>query len=356
MEGKKKNLKGTEDKLTYVRHVETGKTFPRQRGKKGEGGEVEIEVYHVPELEQRVFTEEEVKSFSLDRFGKSIPYVDGELTIMNNYLFDYWGYYLKAEGLALYAHLKRHAYGKKDWCFPSLDLIAYKMDKSPNTVRNYLEVLEHFGFVYRFMVYNADRDNSKEPSLYKLRKQVPLLTDKLINGDHELVIDDSLPPHMRQVLQKQKKGLPKALKDDHNKYVANMIENNETIDILDSFTYEEIYAELLKRAKASKLESMELEIKKSEQISLKPHVQLTKSDEIIWKAVLNQLEDKISKPSFETWFKNTYCMKDDKTYYIYTQDEFQRDRLESAYSSIIDDTLATHDEDYLQIKYMVIPR
>lgn len=355
MEEKARNLKGTYDKLTYSRLVNTGKTFPRQRSKKQDGGEFDVKIYHVPEQEKRVFSEEEIKNFSLDKHGKNIPYVDGEITIINNYLFDFWGYYLKAEGLALYAHLKRHAYGQKDWCFPSLELIAQKMDKSPNTIRNYLDILEHYGFVYKFNVTNADRDNLTEPSLYKIRKKVPLLTEKLINGDPDLAINEDAPAHIKQTLKKEQKGLPKSLKEDHNEYIERMLNTEETVDLLDSFTYEEIYTQLLKKAQVLKSHSLQKEIAKSKSISEKPHQDLKQEDIIVWQYVLNKMQGTISKPSYETWFKDTYCIKENDTYLIYLTNQFQKDWIESKYDATIKNAIDDIDSSSYHIKYCLIP-
>ncbi|MCM3441409.1 DnaA N-terminal domain-containing protein [Metabacillus halosaccharovorans] len=351
---KRKNLKGTYSNLAYYRNVETGRTFPRQRVKKGKNSEADIEVYYVPELEKRVFSEKEVKEFSLDKYGRHIPYVDGELTILNNYLFDYWGYYLKAEGLALYAHLKRYAYGQKDWCFPSLELISQKMDKSLNTVRNFLDILERYGFIYKFNVINNDRDQLEESPIYKIRKKIPLLTDKLLNGDPTIIIDEeSTDPHIKQALKKEQKGLPKALKKDHDEYVKNMLSQSEEVNLMEYLSYEEIYSELLKRSKVIKNESQQKEMIKSQTIIQQPKLpkNLTEQDILVWESVKNNIKDKISKPSFETWFKSTYCIREENTYHIYSANEFQKDWLQTRYHQLIKENIENIDYHCKDIQY-----
>jgi len=60
----------------------------------------------------------------------------------------------------------------------------------------------------------------------------------------------------------------------------------------------------------------------------------------LWQKVLDVIETKISKPSFETWLKSTQVSsldKDDIT--IIAPNEFARDWLESRYSTLIQDTL-----------------
>lgn len=90
LDEKRKNLKDTYYNLSYYRYVETGRTFPRKRTKKNSDDKFDVQIYQVPELEKRAFSEDEIRNFSLDTYGRHIPYVDGELTILNNYLFDYW--------------------------------------------------------------------------------------------------------------------------------------------------------------------------------------------------------------------------------------------------------------------------
>ncbi|MGN7299474.1 DnaA N-terminal domain-containing protein [Ferdinandcohnia sp. SAFN-114] len=348
-----KNLKGRTDKLSYYRYVETGNKYPRQRSKKGKDSGLELETYYVPELEKRVFTEDEVRAFSLDKYGHHIPYVDGEITILNNYLFDYWGHYLNAEGLALYAHLKRHAYGKKDWCFPNLELISLKMDKSLNTVRNYLDILERYGFIYKFNVVNEDRDKLEESPVYKIRKKVPLLTEKLLNGDPSIVIDDAtLEPHIKKALKKEKAGLPKLLREDHDEYVADMIANSESIDILDSISYEEIFGEMLSKAKKVKETSVQREKMRSHSLFIQPK-HLKEQDIIVWQGVLKGMETKISKPSFDTWLRGTYCIKEGNKYFIYATNEFQKDWLVTRYNDQIQEELREFDPHFDELEYTV---
>lgn len=357
LDEKRKNLKDTYYNLSYYRYVETGRTFPRKRTKKNSDDKFDVQIYQVPELEKRAFSEDEVRNFSLDTYGKHIPYVDGELTILNNYLFDYWGFFLKAEGLALYGHLKRHAYGKKDWCCPGLDLISYKMDKSLNTVRNYLDILERYGFIYKFNVINHDRENLEETPLYKIRKKVPLLTEKLLMGDPTIVIDDSLKPHIKEALKKEQKGLPKPLRSDHDEYVAKMIASAEEVNMMESLSYEEIYSELLKRSKVIKNETMEREITKSKSIQeddSKINRNLKEQDIMIWQGVMNHIKEKISKPSYETWFLSTYCIKEDRNYYIFTSNEFQQDWMRTRYNELIRESISLLDENFDEIEYCII--
>jgi len=75
----------------------------------------------------------------------------------------------------------------------------------------------------------------------------------------------------------------------------------------------------------------------------------------LWKKVLDVIETKLSKPSFETWLKSTQAVsliKDELT--IVAPNEFARDWLESRYSTLIQDTLYEIVGEKLDIK-LVIP-
>ncbi|WP_368653500.1 chromosomal replication initiator protein DnaA [Ornithinibacillus sp. 4-3] len=60
----------------------------------------------------------------------------------------------------------------------------------------------------------------------------------------------------------------------------------------------------------------------------------------LWAATLNTIQEKISKPSFDTWLKNTKAeiIKDD-TIIINVPNEFARDWLEGRYTQLISDVL-----------------
>ncbi|WP_010531268.1 chromosomal replication initiator protein DnaA [Lentibacillus jeotgali] len=60
----------------------------------------------------------------------------------------------------------------------------------------------------------------------------------------------------------------------------------------------------------------------------------------LWNATLEKIEDKISKPSFDTWLKNTKAqsLKED-TLIVLAPNEFARDWLEGRYTKLIDEIL-----------------
>jgi len=75
--------------------------------------------------------------------------------------------------LPLYGHLKRYAYGSKDWAYPNIPLISAKMEKSRSAVLRYLDILEHYGFAYKFGVMNESRQNAEESPIFKRLSNIP---------------------------------------------------------------------------------------------------------------------------------------------------------------------------------------
>ncbi|WP_066412777.1 DnaA N-terminal domain-containing protein [Sutcliffiella cohnii] len=337
---KRKNLKERYDRLIYYRNQETGEKIPRRRKRKGKDNQYHDQVYFENELERIYFSEEEVRNFSLDKHGQHIPYVDGELTILNNYLFDFWGWYLKAEGLALYAHLKRHAYGKKDWCFPNLELISMKMSKSVPTIRNYLELLERYGFIYKFGVLNKDNEGREESPIYKVRKQIPFLSEKLLNGDRTIEIDESQSKHIQDAQRKEREGLPERLLKDHEKYISEVMANGDKVSIDPELNFEEVYNELLKKGKLQTKKKTSLEESKEMAIKMEYILdEITESDNIMWEAVKSYIMARVSKPSYDTWFQSTFAVKHQSNIYVFAPNEFAKDWITNRYINLIKEGL-----------------
>lgn len=67
----------------------------------------------------------------------------------------------------------------------------------------------------------------------------------------------------------------------------------------------------------------------------------------IWKKVLEKISSQISKPSFNTWFKNTSAELEDDVLTIYSSNAFTIDWLETNYSTLITDAIKeVAGEDY----------
>jgi hypothetical protein len=352
VEDERLNLKGKKDHLEYFRLVDTGTREPRLKLLKEENEDnLLTRTYWYPEQNKVKFTEEEVRKFSLDSYGENIPFIDGELTIFNNYLFDFWGYYLNAEGLALYGHLKRFAYGSKDWCFPNFDLIGIKMDKSRPTIHNFMQLLERYGFAYKFGVSNRSREGVEEGPIFKLRKKVPLLTKALIYGNPDIQVPDDAPPHIKKALIKEKNGLPERLRKEHEKYVKTLINSNEKVTLESDIDFEEIYnkwhqfGEIIK---ASKKETS----KSTDQVNIEQS--MDKSESKLLEFIKAYISGKVSKPSFDTWFKDILLKKEENSVLILAPTDFSKDWLEQKYDELIKAALIEYELDTESLTYQVI--
>ncbi|QCJ45411.1 hypothetical protein FAY30_26015 (plasmid) [Bacillus sp. S3] len=353
MQDDKTNLKGGKDRLDYYRSIDTGILEPRLKLIKEESQESLVtRTYYYPEQDKVKYTEEEVRKFSLDSYGESIPYIDGELTIFNNYLFDFWGYFLNAEGLALYGHLKRFAYGNKDWCFPNFELISLKMDKSRPTVHTYMDILERYGFAYKFGVWNRSREGVEEGPIFKIRKKVPLLSKKLIYGDPDIVIPDDAPPHIKKALKKEKLGLPKRLQLEHEKYVKTMIDNNETVKLETEIDFESIYRQWQQYGELIKSSSKRNKSKLASQV--RHEKDMDKEEQALLNFIKSFISAKISKPSYDTWFANVLLKRENNDITIIAPNEFARDWLEERYVQLIKNALEQYNFEAESIKFGIL--
>lgn len=76
--------------------------------------------------------------------------------------------------------------------------------------------------------------------------------------------------------------------------------------------------------------------------------------EELWVATLEKIEEKISKPSFDTWLKNTKAEAIEKnTLIISAPNEFARDWLETQYTELISDILGEVTGTKLNTKFII---
>jgi len=319
-----KNLKGTQHKLLYYRYRPTGNERLKVRNINGSE-----QAYTEKELEKIYIPEEEVRKFTLDKHGQPIPYVDGHVTILSNYVFDYWSHFLTAEGVALYGHLKRYCYGEKDYCWPDLNLIGLKMNKSRNTIKKILNTLERYGFVLVFNVQNADKNNMEESPLFKVRKQVPFLPQELYEQ------------------------LPTELKLDHDKYMQGIVTNFDQILSLDpAIDYSEVYEGVIRKGKVVRKEKSTLQLEKEMRNKLTLlQQQRTPDDDEVWDKTLEIIKTKLSAPSFNTWFANTFIIKKNHTYTVYSPVTFTKNWLEERYRQMILETIRSLNDQIVNVEF-----
>ncbi|WP_163969268.1 chromosomal replication initiator protein DnaA [Oceanobacillus halotolerans] len=76
--------------------------------------------------------------------------------------------------------------------------------------------------------------------------------------------------------------------------------------------------------------------------------------EELWTATLEKIEEKISKPSFDTWLKNTKALRiNEDTLIIAAPNEFARDWLEGHYTSLITNIIGNITGTPLSIKFII---
>lgn len=76
--------------------------------------------------------------------------------------------------------------------------------------------------------------------------------------------------------------------------------------------------------------------------------------EDLWNEILNKLEEKVSKPSFDTWLKETEAKKlEDDLFYVSVPNEFTKSWLEQRYTEAITECLFDVTGANLKVKFMI---
>lgn len=319
----KRNLKNGTGKLLYYRYKDSG--LAEDVVRKTDGGKEQR--YKIKVKERVYFDEEVVRKFSLERLRTPLPRVHGHFTSIDNYFFDYWGYFLGCEATALFAHLLRYTMSK-DYCYPDMGLIALKMGKTVKTIRSYMDKLEEYGFIYRFWVQNPERNNVDEAPIIKVRKTIPLLSEDLI------------------------KKLPDRLREEHNKYLENLMESYD-IQLKQEESVNKAYNNLMIHGKVIHSKNTAEKIRKLMGSNL--DIRVSSKDQVMWNGVLNIMQERISKPSFDTWFTDTAAeFKDKDTMIVYTTNEFTKTHLEATFDTLLKDILKNLYGKEFNIEYKVI--
>ena len=263
----------------------------------------------LPVVEKRIVPFEEIKEVQLDAIGTLIPQADTEdFTIISNYLLDFWGAVLGSDAVLCYQHLKRYAYGKKDFCYPDIELISLKMDRSLNTVKKYLRILEEHHFVAQFNRYDSQDNNREVSPFFKIRRLVPLITDEMYQN------------------------LPTRLKEAHDQYMSDY----KNLSLTNSLTEQDmILNEIVsnreiihKKSVKEKLdavmaEQLKLEFSKD---ALNPH------DKKATEEFTQVLAKKVSIPSFNTWFRDLIFIRTDElTWTVYCPNNYVREWISEKY-------------------------
>lgn len=74
----------------------------------------------------------------------------------------------------------------------------------------------------------------------------------------------------------------------------------------------------------------------------------------LWQAALTKIEEKVSKPSYDTWLKNTLAVELNKTTLtVSAPNEFARDWLENQYTKVINEVLEEVTGSRLETKFII---
>lgn len=325
------NLKGGNHPLTYYRTIKEDVKVEKSRWSIDKNGQFKEFFYHDPILNKIIFTEEKVKKFSLDGHGQNLEFEDRNFTIVHNYLIRFWQHFIKADGLALFITLKSYCIDK-DYCWPAISTLQLECGfGSKNTVKKWLSVLESYGFVFRFNCMSAEKakKDMDEAPIYKVRKRVPFLPKELYDE------------------------LPEELKAKHDEFMEKYMSVYSPDNLGNIVNYTEIYDELLEQG-----EIQRKPIKRKNVASPKPILDvketMTNEDEKITEYVLKYIGSKISKPSFETWFKNCLFKTREDVVTVYAHNAFTVEWISERYIDLISDALKERGLSPLDIKIVSI--
>lgn len=302
-------------RYVHYRQVKTGEVEVQHL----KGGKTRI----MPQSEKRVIPFDEIKEFQLDEYGTLIPQADTEdFTIVANYLLDFWGSVLGSDAVTCYLHLKRYAYGKKDYCFPDIELISLKMERSINTVKKCLRILEEHHFIAQFNRYDSENKNREVSPFFKIRRLVPLITEEMYAA------------------------LPDRLKNEHDRYMAAY----KNLSLTNGLTEQEMILENIvsnreiinkksvrDRVDEVMAEQMKLEYSKDA---------LDEESREVSEQFVSVLERKVQTPSFNAWLRNLVFKRiDESTWTVYCPNELAREWIAEKYDGYLHEWLHSSPSD-----------
>lgn len=294
------------EKYVHYRSVPSGE-FKPVKVKSSKAGEV-----LKPVMKEIKVPFNEVRDLNLDKLSPAVPLADTEdFTIMSNYLVDFWGAIIGDSPISAYMHLKRYCYGKKDYCYPDLETIAFKMKKSINALKGYLDILEEHGFIVKFLRRDVTDNNRNVSPLFKIRRTVPIITKEMY---------DSLPDKLKELHDEYMKNL------EGVQFANKIVSTKDAIEpIVDA-------GEDMNRKEREK--QVEEIIRKGQ---LEEYViQSLEHDKRVENSMFHDyIKEKISKPSYDTWIKNSIIITGYDSIKVLCSNEFVRDWVQERYSKMI---------------------
>lgn len=296
------------DRYVHYRSVPTGEFDIIQEKRNGN-----IVSKRTPILEKQKISFDEVKKINLDNYGQDARTATEDFTLVHNYLLDFWSAIMGDRAVMMYIHLKRYCFGNKDFCYPSLSTIRSKMKISSNTTSDKLiDILEHYGFIIKINRFDKKNNNMSVSPFFKVRRYIPLLTNELI------------------------KLLPKNLQKEHDKFLARA----NGIELDNTFEPEHYINELMQSTNVMKSKNQKnKELELIRQGKLKKYIlsQITKEEKEVWCMFLKEFSNRVSKPSFDVWLKDTIILlnKEQKSLHLYCPNTFTVGWLQREYKHII---------------------
>lgn len=301
------------ESVTYFRYVATAEKVPRTRTRDDQ------KIEDLVTVNKKVYyTASEVASFSLEGFGKSLIARSGNKTIIENYILDFWQPILGFQATMVYINYHRMCINN-DMPFRSIDNMAEIMGISRQTLSKYLDILESYAFVMRFWAESKKKAGMNDATRVKVRTSIPLLSEDLVAQ------------------------LPDSIRESHNEYILKL---SESYDI-------KLEESLPDVSPVTTIENQGFERKPHSAVigsGIKEHIE-RKSEEAkasrtveetrLWEEVCSFIKTKITLPSFQTWFGETYLLIREGKIIIVVSHDMARDWINRNYRHLIEHTV-TH--------------
>ncbi|MDC3424378.1 helix-turn-helix domain-containing protein [Aquibacillus sp. 3ASR75-11] len=313
---------GEHTKYRYFRFVPTDVVSEVERKTRRKHG-VKEETVKVKQHKKEYYSEESIANFQLESHTKLLPDMNGNKTIINNYLLRFWGptFDPKCGGNVAYTYIILLSYcWDKDYTWISLDTIAKQITSSKQTVRKYLDILEKSGFIIRFWREQEDDERLQGTILIKVRQTLPFLSREQYNQ------------------------LPKSLRKEHDRFLRRIKKESQfEFDLSHNYAdvYEQLRAEVIDVKKPTGVLKEEIERMDEYQEEYEnAKMKMSHKEEEQWNSILERIETKISKPSFDTWFKKTVAYKDKENHWlICLPNQFAYEWVENRYEPLIKEVM-----------------
>ncbi|MDO6657460.1 DnaA N-terminal domain-containing protein [Anaerobacillus sp. 1_MG-2023] len=292
--------------------TEVPRTIQRKHGTKKQN-------VSVRQPKKEYYSEESIMRFELESHSKLLPDLNGNKTIVNNYLLRFWGpsFDSRIGGIVAYTYIILSSYcWDKDYTWIGLDTITKQLTCSKTSARKYLDILEKAGFIIRFWREQDDDTRMNGTILIKVRRSLPLLSREQYNA------------------------LPKSLRKEHDRFLRK-IKRESQVEYDLSHNYHEVYEQLRSEVISVKNPTgiLKEEIQRLDEYQEEYDVaknKMSTTEERLWVTVLTALSEHMSKPSYDTWFSKSLGYRDENhRWVVYLPNQFSCDWVERKYSDLI---------------------